>query len=593
MTLVHSLRTMPITRLVAVIVASVLVVAMLPFGWLVAREWSASNGAGVALDAFESYRATLLVMEKVSAERGPTNGALGEDLPISSARKESLVNARAESDRRITHLLGVLDRGACPGDCAREANRIQLMRADLERGRAVVDELLTLPLAKREPAAIMRAVDGMIAIIPELAPPLDDISLAVLRGSPETLNWVVTTRLLADFREYAGQLGSQFTAALAARRPLTTDELLAIERVRGRVVELHALIQNRLTGNPQPEVVRAALERMEREYCGTGIGYANRVRALSMRGAATDISPAKFAAEYVPPMRSITALRDVLLDLSQSDLQARHTKALIRLLGTVLAATAIAVALVTILSIVKKRVVEPLQRAAQMIEAIAGGDLSADVPATAYNVEVAKLLDSIAMLNASRIEKMRLETVRDRLLIEMKRLSETDSLTGLPNRRSLEKKAKVQWCLANLDEPDYAVIAFDLDHFKRVNDTYGHTGGDNALRMVAQLCRQTLRATDIVARVGGEEFVALMRVRGYKQAVAAAERMRATIGEATIAADDGRAFAVTASFGIAWERGPAAPDLTRLMKRADQQLYRAKDAGRNCVIAEQTESASL
>ncbi len=149
MTLVHSLRTMPITRLVAVIVATVLVVAMLPFGWLVAREWSASNGAGVALDAFESYRATLLVMEKVSVERGPTNGALGEDLPIPPARMTALVNARAESDRRITHLLAVLDRGACPGDCAREASRIQLMRADLQRGRAVVDELLTLRLAKR------------------------------------------------------------------------------------------------------------------------------------------------------------------------------------------------------------------------------------------------------------------------------------------------------------------------------------------------------------------------------------------------------------------------------------------------------------
>ena len=149
MTLVHSLRTMPITRLVAVIVASVFVVAMLPFGWLVAREWSASNGAGVALDAFESYRATLRVMEKVSVERGPTNGALGEDLPIPSARMEALVNARAESDRRITYLLGVLHRGACPRDCAHEAHRIELMRTDLQRGRAAVDALLALPLARR------------------------------------------------------------------------------------------------------------------------------------------------------------------------------------------------------------------------------------------------------------------------------------------------------------------------------------------------------------------------------------------------------------------------------------------------------------
>lgn len=578
-------RTMPITRLLAAISICVFAVVLCPLGWLVAHEWAAESRASTALSAFDSYRATLLVMEKVSVERGPTNGALGEDLPIPTVRAQALSQARAESDRRIAALLEILQSPACPDRCALEATRIRAMQADLARRRAAVDALLALPRAERRPAAISEAVAGMIAVIPELAPPLDDVALTVLHGSPDTLYWLLATRLLADYREFAGQLGSQFTAALAARRPLTTDELFAIERLRGRLTQLQVSIHNCLVTSEQSFAVRAALGAMQSRYDGTGIRYVERVRALAIRGQATDISPAKFAAEYVPPMRSITDLRDVLLDLSRHQLEVQRQQALLRLLVTLGASIVIAGALAAILSIVRRRVVVPLRLAARTIDAIADGDLDADVPAIPQSVEVAELLRSITMLNASRIEKMKVETLRDRLLAEMKRLSETDALTGLPNRRAIDKQAK-QWSRANADGSDYAVVVFDLDHFKRINDTYGHDAGDSALRTVADLSRQIWRDSDIVARVGGEEFVALMRVRGEQAAIAAAERLRVAIERARVVADDARAFSFTASFGVAWCSGIASPDFAQLMKLADENLYGAKKAGRNRVVAQ-------
>lgn len=580
----HFFRTMPITRLLAAISICVFAVVLFPLGWLLMHEWAADSRASIALAAFDSYRATLLVMEKVSVERGPTNGALGEDLPIPAVRAQALTRARAESDRRIADLLNILERAGCPDRCTLEAARIRAMQVDLARRRASVDALLALPLAERRPAAIGDAVAGMIAVIPELAPPLDDITLTVLRGSPDTLYWLLATRLLADYREFAGQLGSQFTAALAARRPLTAEELFAIERLRGRLTQLQASLHHCLPTNVQPFAVQAALSAMQSRYGGTGIRYAERVRTLAIRGEATDISPARFAAEYVPPMRSITDLRDVLLDLSRRQLEVQRNQAQLRLLVTLGASIVIAGALAAMLSIVRKRVVVPLRLAARMIDAMADGDLTADVPAIPQSVEVAELLHSIAMLNASRIEKMKVETVRDRLLAEMKRLSETDALTGLPNRRAIDKKAK-QWNRANGDDSDYAVVVFDLDHFKQINDTYGHNAGDSALRAVADLSRQIWRDGDIIARVGGEEFVGLMRVRGEQAAIAAAERLRAAIERARVVADDGRAFSFTASFGVAWRSGSDVPDFAHLMRLADENLYSAKSAGRNRVVA--------
>ncbi|KAE8753391.1 diguanylate cyclase [Paraburkholderia madseniana] len=586
------LGTMPVTRLLGFLVACILAAVTVPVGWALAHEWSESNGASVALQAFEGFRASLVVMEKVSAERGPTNAALGEDLPISAPCAETLARARAESDRQIAHLVAILKDRSCAGDCARESAAIEKMRVDLGTARARVDVLLAKPLHERRSAEISEAIQGMIAIIPEVAPPLDEISLAVREGGPGTLNWVPTTRLLADLREFAGQLGSQFTAALAAQRPLTTKELRGIERIRGRVDQLHALVINRLTVSPRSDAARAALANMERQYFVTGIGYAEHVQALAIRGDATGISPARFAAAYVPPMRSITGLRDVLLDLAEADLHDRRIDARIRLLVAFAVAMLICGVLAAMLLIVRQRMVAPLLDAARMIDAIASGDLNAEVPVVPHSMEVAKLLASIAALNASRIEKMKLENLRDRLMLDMKELSETDSLTGLANRRALERRAKADWRTVNLDEPNYAIVMFDVDRFKQVNDTHGHGAGDLTLRMVAQLCRQTWRQTDIVARVGGDEFVVLMRVSEQEHAVAAAERMRSAIAQTPVSSGHGDPFTVTASFGVACCEAPGTADVEQLFKLADNLLYRAKKSGRNCVIAELAEAPS-
>jgi diguanylate cyclase (GGDEF)-like protein len=124
-----------------------------------------------------------------------------------------------------------------------------------------------------------------------------------------------------------------------------------------------------------------------------------------------------------------------------------------------------------------------------------------------------------------------------------------------------------------------SVLAFDLDKFKSVNDTYGHAGGDAVLKLFANVARETLRATDIVGRLGGEEFVALLPSTATEAAVAA-ERVRAALATASVVHEE-RRIAVTVSIGVA--SGAPTTEIETLIARADGVLYRAKENGRNRV----------
>ncbi len=169
-----------------------------------------------------------------------------------------------------------------------------------------------------------------------------------------------------------------------------------------------------------------------------------------------------------------------------------------------------------------------------------------------------------------------------RLFGEVQRLARIDELTELLNRRHFFERAEQELARAKRYKRPLSAILLDVDHFKRVNDTYGHAVGDEVLRVVAGRCRETVRTMDILGRYGGEEFVILVpdtSQAGTSEGLA--ERLRSSIAEEPIASDDG-AIAVTISLGVAGLRHDE-DDLASLLDRADTALYAAKEGGRNCV----------
>lgn len=228
-------------------VAIVLVPVLSLSCWLLGYAWLAYGRADAAAHSLEALRVVLLTMEKISAERGPTNGVLGEDLPIPAERQAALLRARATSDAHLAQLLDVLRPEHCRL-CDADTDAARGARASLAAARANVDRLIALPLRARESSALTDAVDRMIAVIPELFPVVNLRTATVGRGDPDALNCLLLARLAADLREYAGQLGSRFTGALALRRALTPEEQFAIERTRGRIEQLRHLIDTRTNG---------------------------------------------------------------------------------------------------------------------------------------------------------------------------------------------------------------------------------------------------------------------------------------------------------------------------------------------------------
>jgi two-component system cell cycle response regulator len=166
---------------------------------------------------------------------------------------------------------------------------------------------------------------------------------------------------------------------------------------------------------------------------------------------------------------------------------------------------------------------------------------------------------------------------KNRLLEE---LALTDPLTGLPNRRAVVSWGSRQLSGAARHGFPFWVVLIDLDHFKDVNDTYGHEAGDAVLRRFSEILKANTRYSDISGRIGGEEFLQVLTHTNEEGVRIVVERIRHQFAEEKFSFG-GPAVTVTASLGVAGFSGKAAPEFSELVSRADAALYRAKHLGRN------------
>jgi len=173
-------------------------------------------------------------------------------------------------------------------------------------------------------------------------------------------------------------------------------------------------------------------------------------------------------------------------------------------------------------------------------------------------------------------------TARKLAELELERSARTDALTGLTNRRHFHELADLAEGRASRGGHALAVLMIDIDHFKKVNDTYGHAAGDEALRHVARVCAARVRATDVIARYGGEEFIVLLSNVDEHDAARVAEELRSAVERSPVALDHGP-LNLTLSIGVARTDPSVGIDLSVCVNRADEALYASKAGGRNRV----------
>jgi diguanylate cyclase (GGDEF)-like protein len=191
-----------------------------------------------------------------------------------------------------------------------------------------------------------------------------------------------------------------------------------------------------------------------------------------------------------------------------------------------------------------------------------------------YSIQDQELLEVLAAQAASAIENAR-------LFSHVQHLAATDAVTRLFNRHHFFELAEREFRRARRYTRPLTLMMIDLDHFKVINDTYGHAAGDETLFSIARCIHQELRETDILGRYGGDEFTAILPETEIEQAQSIARRLCGQLERLKVKASPKSSGEITASIGIA---GLHAEDerLSNLLEHADRALYAAKQAGRNC-----------
>lgn len=244
--------------------------------------------------------------------------------------------------------------------------------------------------------------------------------------------------------------------------------------------------------------------------------------------------------------------------------------------------SALAVIVATVAFQMGRSIVQPLQKLIAAADRIADGDLEVRLAATRNDElgHLTRVFNEMAdRLRQNHAEIMAANQAMQQQNRVLETLSITDSLTGLYNRSKLDAILSDQLARFRRTQREFTLLMMDIDHFKTLNDTYGHLTGDEVLAAVAQILVQSIRSIDYAARYGGDEFIIILVETSAEQALKTAERICDQV-EGMVYNIDGSSIAVTVSIGIV-QCQPEDQTPTAVFARADRALYEAKHAGRN------------
>lgn len=599
---------MRIGRLFGLLAGIIFVLLLAGAGGLLQAQWRGFRQAEESQRTIQSFTLILSAQERLSAERGPTNAVLGADVPLEPSRTALLARARAATDEAFAAAIADLQGHPIPGAPMGVQSLAEVV-ADLRAVRGNTDRLVTRPLQQRLPIEIGDAVAAMVAMIPRLNPALNAVDRAVLAAQPSLVYPVTVARSAADLRDFAGQLGSIFTVALAKNRPLTDREVRNLEHMQGRVTALGEQVEI-VARKMDNSAIDAALAAMHEQYFKKGMGIIEATVLQSQGGGRYDVDAAGFATIYVPEMASIVRLRDVALQVAgeQADLMANATLRSVEiLLAVVCAATA---CLMLTMHLFRERIVAPLTRLTPALEALSSHRLDVEIPAHhGRNDEIGALYRALTVFRDNALDKLRLEAdaahsgelaTRERThFIEFLATTFEQNVMGLVGSVTdaaarLDRTALTMSDIANQTATEAELSrqatqnASDL--VESVRDASAHLS-----RLLSEMSQQVSQSVQITGRAAHEADATDATIKGLVDTAARIDQavvliseiasqtnllaLNATI-EAARAGESGRGFAVVASEVkvLATQTSKAAEDIAGQIDAIQSSAGRAVGA---------------
>lgn len=504
-------------------------------------------------------------IEALSFERGRSNVVLAAEAPISEQNREFIRGRRIHADSYLLMGEEQLRRidSALAERLHTEYKQFQLLQSQL-------DEQIQLPLARRNPAIRdewIRQSTEFIFFIRDIIDSMGrrERTLGVFDIYHHfQLNCV-------EFRLFSGYGASVLTAAIGTGKPLSSAEYQAYLESRAKADYLWEQIDNDSANFDNP-ILQETLQRVYHEYYQIYRPMQTEILSQLLLKALPKESGERLAAHSVPAFDSIFDLIAVIDRETRTHVEQLTHKAErgFRIAMSQFLLTSFFVAFFLIYF--RSKLFAPMGRIVEGLQNILDGQQISGLETDVQRE------DEIGLLARGTLTLQEKVSGERRLLQLQERLATTDRLTGLFNREMLNQRLEDVLAHADRYREPLSMILFDLDHFKTVNDTWGHPIGDEVLVQTAQTVKSVIRGADLLIRFGGEEFLILMPNTMEAGAVAAAEKIRIRLAENRHPV----AGVVTASFGIA-ERA-TGEEFADWYKAADDALYQAKKTRRNCTV---------
>lgn len=539
---------------------------------LIVKSYRDYNKTNQALTEIQALQAVADLANKISRERAPANKLMSSNQQDFAKHVLELKLYRLTVDEQMKKTLEVLKHSNLPN---LDLSLVDRLDEALMQGRQQVDAYAALPREQRNAETMDQAILKMFSAWDRSHDVLKDV-IAVSEGKDTAVsNFYVQILLLADLRDQAGRAASNVMAHVAFKQPIPETNLARSLQTRRQVMYLWELIDTLQPERDKTEEFKVLHQAVYNEFLAKGLLIVERLMNESIYHRPYYLTGTQLTEAIVDKFSTVVELQNYLLKYSVEKAIIEKHKAQNILLTTVgISLISIFAALFTMIY-ARKRVFSPLIQAREILFDLSHSSIrpnpmdTKDQPANMYS-----LFTAIQQLKQTLQQ-------RDALEFRLKNIAHLDSLTGVANRYALNEYIKL---LENQPTQfsETCLMVIDIDHFKQVNDVYGHLMGDQVIQFVVEKLKENIRTSDLLVRYGGDEFIVLIENIGMERALKIAEKIRCEIYEAA-SMDSTRSpdLSVTISIGVAI----GAASWTELLEKADRALFQAKEQGKNKVAS--------
>ena len=554
----------------------------------IAVEWKTYASVQHGLKAMDVAYLAMKAAEKASFERGPSIGIMGDGMGQNAEARAKLNTARDASNKALALAISAIVQGAVLEQTVPKT-KLLTAQTKLDVARKKVESVAALAANERPNNAAMNAIDNMFDVVETIFEAVTLLSTQAEITYPELSDVLTSARLAAEMREVTGRLGSQFTNAISSQTMLGDRELKNITRLHAQIEQLLRLIEIRTSTRQSDSKTASAMANLKARYFDIGLPFIEELTAIGKKDGQYKMTTPEFIVRYVPEMKSIVELRDVMINEAIAGGLKKHRAARLALGLNITLGVTVFLIEISVFLMIRRRILKPLIETTRLLNALTSerpSFLAAAIDSKRSD-EIGDMQRAACTLQDLIRQKTDLELDRERLIAQLQSVAKFDHLTGLFNRRAFADAAKERIEKSIEQQWHASIIIFDIDHFKLINDRYGHPTGDHVLSEIAKIAQSVCRSTDTVCRYGGEEFIVIAQDCGSETAQLLAERLRTAIAQKKFAVEDGRSIHATASFGVSTVAVTRYQDLAMLIKQADRALYEAKETGRNVVRVSQ------